>query len=89
MLLFPPGTNSTYYRFQEGSPYNIKCSADCHPPCTYRWFYGSRLEPQYTSGVLFSDSATLNATGSYSCQATNGVGTGSSYVVYIDIHSKS
>ncbi|KAK7495372.1 hypothetical protein BaRGS_00013311 [Batillaria attramentaria] len=81
--LFPEGDTQTYL---ERSPFNIKCSADCNPSCNYTWFLGAQVTPS-TDGVLFSPSATLDQAGSYSCQASNGIGSASSINVNIDIQT--
>lgn len=81
--LFPEGESHTYL---EKSPFNIKCSADCNPPCNYTWFLGAQVTNS-TDGVLYSPSATLSQAGSYSCQAKNGVGSASVINVDIDIQT--
>ena len=83
--LFPPGRNQSY---TEGAPFTIKCSADCQPDCTYTWYLGPTLLP-YDDGVLFSDSASLSQAGTYTCQASNGIGSATSTAVTIDVQSES
>ncbi|XP_076438582.1 hemicentin-2-like [Babylonia areolata] len=81
--LFPPGQNQSY---MEGAPFNIKCSAECQPTCSYNWFLGARLLP-YQDGVLSSDSARQDQAGTYTCQAGNGVGSTSTATVVVDIQT--
>nr|KAG5705535.1 hypothetical protein BaRGS_009188 [Batillaria attramentaria] len=63
----------------EGRRLKVECIAECSPACSYTWRKGSTLVAQ---------GATLEfPAGSYSCQASNGIGSASSINVNIDIQS--
>ena len=66
------------------NPFSLRCSANCHPPCTYSWFQGP-LPRDSAGGKLAVSKATDAEGGSYTCRATNTVGSLVSKPVVVEV----
>ncbi|KAK3759305.1 hypothetical protein RRG08_021251 [Elysia crispata] len=67
--LIPDGTKN----LDVGDTLNFVCVADCSPPCEYTWYLGQQ-QILSSNGEVRVDSVSLSDSGTYSCQANNGVG---------------
>ncbi len=63
-------------------PLELICSSDCHPDCTYRWYFypeGRIYDPVNvtaltTGDTLYIERMTAGHSGQYMCKATKEVG---------------
>ncbi|CAJ1062597.1 titin [Xyrichtys novacula] len=70
----PENTNmtlsSTQEYFEEGSNFNMSCSADSRPAAVFNWFLNGEMLPE-TGPELRLMYLNTNQSGNYSCQAVN------------------
>ena len=66
------------------NPFSLRCSANCHPPCSYAWFQGP-LPRDSVGGKLAVGKATTAEGGFYTCRATNSVGSMVSDPVVVEV----
>ncbi|KAK7106149.1 hypothetical protein V1264_017439 [Littorina saxatilis] len=67
-----------------GSPFYLRCSANCDPPCKYTWYQGP-LPRESEGGRLAIRKAAEGDGGSFTCRARNVVGSLVSDVVDVEV----
>ena len=75
-ISFSPAQTS--FTVTEGSQLDVQCMADCHPNCTYRWYYSySHSHGSHSQGVWIDSPrfhmrhADFYEAGTYTCKASN------------------
>ena len=80
----PPGERQVV---KEGDDLVVFCSADCSPPCTYKWVFDSR-ELLTQNGRLELPRVNRGQKGLYSCVADNGFGNQGTKPLTVDVECK-
>ncbi|PVD27511.1 hypothetical protein C0Q70_12673 [Pomacea canaliculata] len=81
-LTFRPEGNRQVVR--EGGDLLVTCSADCSPPCSYRWKFGTE-ELTTAGGHLDLPVISRNQSGLYTCIAQNGNGNQGTRQLSVDV----